>query len=326
MSETTHLIQDEAVQKALVPSKLIPVMAQVFRDVSSGSLKMLPRGALFHTNGNIFAVMSAALPSFGVCGCKAAIFPGPATAAANTQQSVVLLFDLETGALKGIVSAEHITVARTAASTAAATDALALPDASVLCLLGAGNQAMGHARAICAIRPIREIRVWDVDSARAQAACATLTQEGLGDARPTATAEEAVRGAQIICTVSKAKEPILYGDWLMPGAHVNAVGACSPMARELDLSVLKRGQVYVDQRQAVLESAGDLLIPMKAGQYSQEEIRGEIGEVLNGSCPGRAEGDRDTVTVYETTGLAAQDVAAAYAVLQNTTNASTFQF
>lgn len=326
MTDRTYLIQDTAVQKALVPSKLIPVMEQVFRDVSSGSLKMLPRGVLFHTNGNIFAVMSAALPRFGVCGCKAAIFPGPATAAANTQQSVVLLFELETGALKGIVSAEHITVARTAAATAAATNALALPDASVLCLLGAGNQAMGHARAICAIRPIREIRIWDVDPARAQAACATLSGENLGLVKTALTAEEAVRGAQIICTVSKAKEPILYGDWLMPGAHVNAVGACSPMARELDLSVLRRGKVYVDQRQAVLESAGDLLIPIKAGQYTEEEIAGEIGEVLNGTCPGRAQGDRTTVTIYETTGLAAQDVAAAYAVLQNTSEATAFQF
>lgn len=326
MTEMTRLIQDEAVQKALVPSRLIPVMEQVFRDVSGGTLKMLPRVALFHTNGNIFAVMAASLPSFGVCGCKSAIFPGPATAAANTQQSVVLLFDLETGALKGVVSAEHITVARTAAATAAATHTLALPDASVLCLLGAGNQALGHARAICTIRPIREIRIWDVDPARARTACATLNGEGLGLVRTTATAEEAVRGAQIICTVSKAQEPILYGDWLMPGAHVNAVGACSPLARELDLSVLKRGQVYVDQRQAVLESAGDLLIPMKAGLYDEQEITGEIGEVLNGTCPGRAQGDRETVTVYETTGLAAQDVAAAYAVLQNTPDTATFRF
>ena len=170
----TKLIADAAVQRVLDIPSLIPLMAGVFRDVSAGSAQMLPRNSLFQPNGNIFAVMSASLPSLGVCGCKAAVFPGPAVAADGTAQSAVLLFDVQSGALLGIVSAGHITVARTAASTAAATDALAMPDAARLCLLGAGNQAIGHAASISAIRPIQEIRVWDISPERAEAACGTL--------------------------------------------------------------------------------------------------------------------------------------------------------
>ena len=322
----TRLVPDEAVQQALTMSDLIPAMDQVFRGLSAGTAKMLPRSALFHPNRNIFALMPASIPDLGVCGCKTAIFPGPATAMAGTQQSVIVLFDIESGALKGIVSAEHITVARTAASSAAATNVLAMPDASVLCLMGAGNQALGHARAISQIRPITEIRFWDIDLERSKAACATLEQEGYTNVIAVETAEQAVRGAHIVCTVSKATEPILFGDWLMPGAHVNAVGCCSPNYRELDLSVLKCGKVYVDQMEASMASAGDLLIPMKNGEFSKDDIVGEVGAVANGTCPGRAEGDRETITVFETCGLAAQDVAAAWVAMKNAPGAESFAF
>ena len=326
MRNETKLFSDETVQSTLLFEELIPAMDQVFRDLSAGALKMLPRSALFHENGNIFAVMPASIPRLGVCGCKTAIFPGKVTASANTQQSVVLLFDIETGALRSIVCAEHITMMRTAAASAAATDRLACPDASVLCLLGSGRQAIGHARAIRQIRPIREVRIWSPNPVNAQAACDVLKNEGFTSVHAAVSAEMAVRGAQIVCTVSKAKEPILFGDWLSPGAHVNAVGACNPFGRELDVSVLKRGRVYVDELESVISATGDLLLPIRAGEYARAEIAGEIGAVGNGTCPGREAGDKETVTVFESCGLAVQDVAAASLVAENASEFGAFCF
>lgn len=323
----TQLISDAQVRSAVTIPALIPVMRQAFEDLAAGRGRLLPRSALFQENRNILAVMAASLPRYGVCGCKTAIFPGPAAAGAGTAQSAVLLFDIETGALRSIVSAEFITTARTAAASAAATQVLARPDASVLCLLGAGAQAMAHAAAIGAIRPIREIRVWDIDCARAESACARLREEHPGTAvLRHDTAEGAVIGADVICTVTKASEPILFGPWLSSGAHVNAVGACSPFARELDCSVLDRARVYLDQIEATLGATGDLAIPMREGAFSREQIAGEIGAVFAGQCAGRAEGDRETVTLFESCGLAVQDVAAAWLAASGLRDTAAFSF
>lgn len=322
----TRLISDREVRQVLTIQDLIPMMRDAFADTSAGRLNMLPRSSLFHQNGNIFALMSASLPRFGMCGCKTAIFPGPAAAAAGTSQSVIVLFDIETGALRGIVSAEYITLVRTAASTAAATDALAMPGADTLCLLGAGAQAMAHAEAICAVRPIREIRVWDIAGDRAQAAADTLARQHGVRAHAAATAEDAVTGAHIVCTVTKAREPILQGEWLSAGTHVNAVGACGPIFRELDPTVMDRARVYVDSMDTAMTMAGDLLIPMKEGRFSKGQIAGEIGQVLEGVCPGRAPDDRETITLFETCGLACQDVTAACAALNKVEGGQTFQF
>lgn len=318
----TVLLTNQEVQNSLNYQKLIPLMRDAFAELSAGTIKILPRSALFQESGNIFAQMAASVPSLGVCGTKIAMFPGPGKF--ETCQSAVLLFDCDSGALKAIVAAEPITVLRTAASTAAATDVLACPDAEVLCMMGAGRQAVAHAQAICAIRPIREIRIWSNDPASTQSGLEKITMLCPSvSVRGRTEAKDAAADADIVCTVTKAKEPILFGDWLKPGAHVNAVGAVSPFARELDTSVLTRGKVYVDHRETSLGTAGDLLIPIKAGEFFPEQIAGEIGEVINGTCPGR---DADSITVFETVGLGVQDVVAAYAALKDCSATHTIDF
>lgn len=321
----TRLISDETVRAAVKIPELIPVMNRVFTDLSAGTVKALPRNAMFHKNGNILAVMASSHPEECVCGCKIAMFPGPA--AAGTAQSVILLYDVNSGALKAIVASEYITVARTAASTAAATDRLAREDARSLCLLGAGNQAIAHAEAICAIRPIEEIRVWSRTEERMNQTCAYL-REKFPCCRVVgcSMAEEAVRGADIVCTVSKAREPILYGQWLSPGCHVNAVGACGPIFREIDESVLDISSVYVDSMDTALAMAGDLLIPMKNGRFTKEQILGEIGQCGTDSCVGRSKGDVESITLFESCGLGAQDVSAAKVVFEQVGEGDSFAF
>ncbi len=312
----TVLLTKEEVLEALTYPELIQALEKGFSELTEGTLKTLPRASLFHESGNIFAQMPASIPSLGVAGTKTAMFPGPGKQA--TAQSAIILFDTESGALKSIVSAEPITVLRTAASSAAATNVLARPDAEVLCLLGAGNQAIAHAEAICAIRPIKKINVWSIDESFTNN-CVEKISEKFPEATvlPFDEAKDAVADADVICTVTKAKDPILFGEWIKPGAHVNAVGAIAPFARELSSSVLTCGKVYVDQKETCLKSAGDILIPVKAGEYSIDQVIGELGEVINGVCPGREAGDTETITVFESLGIGFQDVIAAYCALQN---------
>lgn len=319
MSTTVLLTKAEVVNALKNYPEMIELLEKAHAELSEGSLKTLPRNAIFLPSRIIMAQMPASIPSLGVAGTKIAMFGGA------QGQSAILLFNAENGALKAIVAAEPITVLRTAATSAAATNVLARKDAEVLCLLGAGNQAVGHAEAICAIRPIKEIRVWSIDEPSAAAGVEKIAAL-CPNAKVTAylDAEAAVRGADVVCTVTKAREPILQGEWLKPGAHVNAVGAVSAMGRELSTSVLTNGKVYVDQMETCMGTAGDLLIPIKEGEYSQDQIVGELGAAINGTVPGR-END-DEITVFESVGLGCQDVVAAYIAVKNAEPVHTIEF
>lgn len=322
MNETI-LLNDEQVKEALSYPTLIALMESLFIGLAKKEVQMLPRSMMRHENGNMLAIMTASLPKQGVWGCKTAIFPG--SAAVKEAQSTVQVFDTQTGLLKAVVSAEYITQARTAASSAVATARLAKPDASVLSLLGGGKQALSHAKAICCIRPISEIRVWCRDAARCKAACAVMEKEIGVHTVPAQSAKEGVQGADIVCTVTSSPQPILNGEWLAPGAHVNAVGACGPFSRELETSVLKRSRVFVDSLDSMPMATGDLMIPIRDGEYRLEDLAGELGDVLIGTKAGRKAGDTETITVFESCGLAMQDVGAAFEALKNA-KGQTFSF
>ncbi len=311
---STLLLSDQQVRAALEHTSLIPTMDTLFRQLAKGEAENLPRSVIRHTNGNILANMPAALPGLGVWGCKVAVFPGRDSA--RTAQSTIQIFDMDSGALQGIVAADHITLARTAACSAVATAALAVPDASVLCLLGGGGQAIAHAVELCRVRPIREIRVWRRNQEACRETCRTIAQLTGATTIPFQDARQAVDGAHIVCTVTSSPTPVLMGEWLSPGTHINAVGACGPIARELDVSVLRRSRVYVDSLMHMPNATGDLLIPVREGSYSMDEIAGELGGVLNRTCPGRLPGERNTITLFESCGLAMEDIGAALAALR----------
>jgi ornithine cyclodeaminase/alanine dehydrogenase-like protein (mu-crystallin family) len=226
----------------------------------------------------------------------------PANVDVPTHNATILLFDPGTGAPLASLDGRLITEVRTAAVSAVATRHLARGDAAVLAILGAGVQAASHLEALRLVRELREVRVWSPTRGPAFA-----REHGVTAA---ASGEEAVRGADIVVTVTTSRTPVLRGEWLAPGAHVNAVGAPRPDWRELDDGVMTRATIYVDSRAAAEEESGDVRAALGAGR----EIAAEIGEVVGGSRPGRASDDE--ITLFKSLGMAVEDVATADLVVR----------
>lgn len=260
---------------------------------------------------NAFALMPAALNEPSALGAKViTVFPGNDVTPYDSHQGAVLLFDTEYGRLIGILDASTITALRTAAVTAVATRTLSRPDSSVLALLGAGVQASTHLESISLIRPIDEVRVWSRSGDRARRFAEALEAEGT-KIIVCESAREAADGADIVCTVTSSREPVLLGDWIVPGTHVNAVGASLATSRELDSTAVVKARLYVDRRESCLNEGGDFLVPKREGLIGDDHIVGEIGELL--VTPPRIEGrrSRDEITLFKSLGLAIEDVAAA---------------
>jgi ornithine cyclodeaminase len=227
----------------------------------------------------------------------------------ESHQGMVLLFDQERGRPLAMADASAITAIRTAAASAVATRALARQDAGDLAILGSGVQARSHLDALWAVKTLRRVRVW---SRNPESARRFAEQEGerLGlSIEPVVAAWDAVAGADLICTVTAAKEPVLLGEWISPGAHINAVGACTPASREVDGAAVARSRLYVDRLESARAESGDYLLALREGAITESHILGEIGEVLEGKVPGRqAEGE---ITLFESLGIAVEDLAAA---------------
>jgi len=231
-----------------------------------------------------------------------------------SHQGVVMLFDVESGAPLGLFDAGAITAIRTAAASGAATRVLARADAGDLALMGSGVQARTHLEAMRCVRPLRRVRVWSRDDAHAREFAEREAQRAGIPIEVTRSAEAAVKGADLICTTTAASEPILQGEWLSPGAHVNAVGSSFATHRELDATAVKRARLYTDCRESASNEAGDFLIAKREGAFGDEHLLGELGEVLLGRVPGRR--SPDDITLYKSLGVAVEDLAAASFLLQ----------
>jgi len=242
------------------------------------------------------------------------VMPGNDGTAYESHQGVVLLFGVIHGEPLAMLDATAITAIRTAAASAAATDALARRAAGDLALLGCGTQGRTHLTAMAAVRQLRRVRVWSRTRANAERFAREASAPTNLKIEVMATAEEAVRGADLICTVTAAREPVLRGAWLSPGAHVNAAGACFATHRELDTDAVRRARFYTDSRESCLNESGDFRIARGEGAISDEHLLGELGEVLNGKTQGRL--SEQDVTVYESLGIAIEDLAAAHAIHQ----------
>jgi ornithine cyclodeaminase len=209
-----------------------------------------------------------------------------------------------------ILDATAITAIRTAAASAAATDALANQDAGDLALIGSGAQARTHLVAMQCVRSLRRVRVWSRTAANAERFAREETERSGLEIEVSVSAEEAVRGADIVCTTTAAREPILLGEWLTPGAHVNAVGACFSTSRELDTEAVRRARFFTDCRESCVNEAGDFLIAQNEGAIDGAHLLGELGDVFVGKVPGRV--SRDDITIFESLGIAIEDLAAAH--------------
>jgi ornithine cyclodeaminase len=247
-----------------------------------------------------------------VLGAKlVSVFPGNRASGAPVVQAAVVLFDGTNGRPLALIEGTTLTALRTGAATGVATDLLALRDAGIVVLFGAGVQAKTQLEAVCAVRPVTQVRVVGRTPGRAEAFAAWAREEAwLGGATLLVLAdpELAVRGAEIIVTATTSPMPVFPGRAVAAGAHVNAIGAFQPTTREVDSELVTRAAVFVDSRTAALEEAGDLLIPISEGRLSAGDIRAEIGEVAAGHAGRRS---LDEVTLFKSVGNAVQDLAVA---------------
>ena len=266
-----------------------------------------------------FLAMPGAATSAGIYGAKlVSLHRGNPAQGRPAVQGCVVLFDAATGTPVALLDGAEITALRTAAASGLATRELARRDAATLGIFGCSVQAAVHLDAIRCVREIREVRVWGRNPAGARE-FAQRHAAGLRGATVVAVDSAAEAAAcDIVCVVTGAHEPVIRGDWLRPGAHVNLVGAHTPTSREADSALIARARVYVDSRISARSEAGDLLIPDREGAIGKDHVVGEIGQVLLGAVAGRRD-DRE-ITVYKSLGLVAQDLIAAQWALQRHRN------
>src|SRR5262245_35042075 len=308
---------------ALLPMPdCIEAMDGALRALAAGDARLPLRPVVTLPDGRgAFAVMPAYLGGPPAIGVKAIpVFPGNHGTPLDSHQGAVLLFDAERGSLLALIDASSVTAIRTAAVSAVATRLLAREDAGELALLGTGVQALSHLEAMAQVRTLRRVRAWSRDPRNVRAFRERADRLGIR-VEAAASARDAVLGADLVCTTTASRTPVLEGAWLAPGAHVNAVGASVKDARELDTAAVAGARLFVDRRESALAEAGDFLIPKTEGAVGDDHIRGEIGELLLGRLPGRQ--SRDEITLFKSLGLAVEDVAAARVIYANATRSGT---
>ena len=232
-------------------------------------------------------------------------------------QAAVLVIDPETGRPEALLEGASLTAIRTAAASGAATDLLARRDSRVVALFGAGVQARTHLEAICAVRPIEEVRIYSRTPAKVAALIADFAGHPEIHSRLTASAtpQEALSGADIVCATTTSKVPLFDDADVPAGAHLNAVGSYTPGAREIPPETVQRAYVVVDSREAAWQEAGDLIQPLEAGLIERDHVQADLGELVLGRRPGRT--DERQITFFKSVGLAVQDAVAARHVLEN---------
>jgi len=236
------------------------------------------------------------------------VYPTNPARGLDTHLGAVLLHSGETGELLAVINASAVTAIRTAAVSAVATRLLAREDASRLAILGAGVQARSHLEAIPLVRNVTEISIFSRTPAKAGALCEAAMPAST-HVRVAATAEEAVRDADIIVTATSSREPVLRRDWIRDGAHINAVGSSVLSAREFDVATVAGSTLFVDCRESTVNESGDYLAAVREGAIGPEHIKAEIGEILVGAAAGRT--SLSEITLFKSLGLAAEDLACA---------------
>lgn len=305
------VVNQREVPELLPMKECIDVMADALAALTRGDAVMPLRGmAGVPDRAGLLAWMPSLLPGAGVMGIKViSVFPNEGTEL-ESHQGAVLLFEAERGRLLAVVDASEVTAIRTAAVSGLATRLLAREDAADLAILGSGTQAGTNLEAMVAVRDIRRVRVWSRTRGHAESFAERESRRHGVPVEVSATAQEAVDGAGIVCTATSATEPVLQGGWLSPGAHVNAVGFSGPTGRELDTEAVRRARLFADRRESLLNEAGDFLIPKSEGALGDDHVIGELGEVVLGKVEGRT--SPDDITVFESLGLAVEDLAAVH--------------
>lgn len=306
------IVDQEQVRRLLPMGECISLMADTLVALARGrALMPLRQVVSLPDGGGALAAMPAHLSAPPALGIKViTVFPGNHGTEYDSHQGAVLLFETGHGRLLAVMDASSITAIRTAAVSAAATRTLARPDATRLALVGTGVQAASHLEAMTLVRPLRHVHVWSRDAEHVRTFVERARSRYGIEVEGAVSAQAAVEGADIVCTLTSSREPVLRGEWLRPGTHINAVGASIPTARELDSAAVACARVFVDRRESAVNEAGDLLIARAEGAIGDGHVQGELGDVLIGRVPGRRSADE--VTLFKSLGLAVEDVASAH--------------
>lgn len=311
MAQHFRLLTEQQVQSLLPMGDLITAMESALARFSAGEVLQPVRTVLtVGPTKAYFGLMPAYVPNPGSLGAKlVTVFADNPTRQLPSHLAAILLLDPETGSLQALMDGRFITEARTAAVSAVSARFLAKRDASTLAIIGSGVQARSHLEAFAEVRQLKDVRVWSPQARSRDRFVGDMSGHVTATVRATATAEDAVRGADLIVLATASKTPVIENAWVGPGAHIVSVGACRPDQREMDPSLVARARLYVDSRAAAVVESGDVVMGVAAGLFSHSHIRGELGELVLGRVEGRAaEGD---VTIFKSLGMAVEDVVAA---------------
>jgi ornithine cyclodeaminase len=305
------LLTEEHVKSVLPMGDLIAAMESAVARFSSGDVQQPLRTVL--TVGPQHAwwgLMPAYVTDPATMGAKlVTVFNGNAARGMHTHLATIVLFDPDTGALQALMDGRYVTEARTAAVSAVSTRYLARPEASTLAIIGTGVQARSHLTAMREVRHIRGVRVWSPTAASRERFVDDMQPHAGVPLRATVSAEEAVRGADLIVLATSSPGPVVDVSWIEPGSHIVSVGACRPDQREMAPDLVARARLYVDSRAGALVESGDVVMGIAEHRFGPDHIAGELGELVLGRIPGRR--SEHEITVFKSLGMAVEDVLAA---------------
>ncbi len=306
------------VRRAVTMAEAIALVRDAFAQLSTGRATVPLRTRLdVPEHEGVALFMPAYLADSGALAVKVvSVFPRNQAQGRPTIHALVTVVDSTTGQPLAVMDGEYLTALRTGAASGVATDLLARKEARVATIFGAGAQARTQLLAVCQVRHVE--RVWVVSRTAAHAQRFADEMRGQGrvppDVRVAPSAAEAVRQADVICTATTSATPVFCGADLRPGTHVNGVGSFTPQMQEVDATTVQRAKIVVDARSGALAEAGDLIVPLRQGLITADDVHAELGEIAAGLKPGR-ESD-DEITFFKSVGNAVQDAAVAHRVLQ----------
>jgi ornithine cyclodeaminase len=309
-------VNNEKIASLLPMNECIEVMEKMFRSMASGECVQPLRSLMWLPDHHgLLGMMPGYASSLGMMGIKViSVFHKNSEEGFPSHQGVVILLDAKHGQPLMFFDANEITAIRTAAASALATRVLAKENAEVLAIIGSGEQAKRHIEAMLVVRKIKQVNIWSRNEKNAAALAEKISEKNKLPVRVMKNAEEAVKDADIICTVTASKQPVVLGDWIKNGTHINAVGSSTAVTRELDTAAIVKSKLYTDCYESLFNEAGDFLIPKKEGVVTDTHVIAEMGEVLLGTKKGR-EHDEE-ITIYKSLGISAEDIFSAFHIYE----------
>lgn len=310
-----RILSQDDVRRALPMRQAIEVVKRAFVQLSSGQAQVPLRTALdVDRHDGVTLFMPACLAADDAMAIKiVSVFNDNPRRGLPLIHALVVVVDTTTGRPAAVMDGTYLTALRTGAASGVATDLMARVDVRTAVIFGAGTQGRTQLEAVCAVRSIQEAWIYDVAPEAAQAYAEEMTQRLSLPVRVAETPSQAVRRAEVICTATTSTSPVFEDVHVQPGTHINAVGAYTPQMREIPPQTVLRARVVIDEREASLAEAGDLLIPMAQELIDEGHIHAELGQIAAGEKPGRERPEE--ITLFKSVGVAVQDVAASSAVL-----------